>query len=961
VFVHGEAGVGKTRLVRRVCDEASGKGFVVLWGQCVRFGAVNSPYLPLVSALEGWVETANAEELAEIIEAVDGAAELLPSFSGHASERPTWLLAVVEGLVAAIASRHPTVLVVDDLQWADLASRDALAYLIAGFRRQRLAVLTTHRDEELVAGHAMHSWLAELRRMPAVVDLRLTRLTRDETEQQLALLMGGQPQPRLVAEVVVRSDGNPYLSELLVRGLTSEDELLPPGLPVELTDALLAAWHRLSAPARETTRMLAVAGRPATVNDLTTVAATQGTEDESVRAALAEATNQGILIAQGVDACWFRHPLLAEVLSATLPPGAAAPIHTAWATTLEASSRVGIDEVRRQGDLALHYEAANNLEAGLRASLLAAELAQKVKAPQEAAVHLRRAARLWPVVHQGKTADQRGEVRLMEDLARTSYLVGDGEASLAAWSRALELVNPDSDPLRSSRLLIEWYQVAFELGRLKGQPLAEASRAVELSRAFPDSGEHAEALATLSSAEAWSNEPQAAQEHAEAALRAAQRSGDSAALSSAFNALALAYRRQQPERAAGFIELALQFAQASGDPEVIAWAAIWRHHHLRYRGDLPEIVRAATVAFQAALKDGAVQGAIRLAYLLAHQLLTSGRLSESSEVLREGLALTGVASASAGIRLDAALLATRRGELESARMHLRRAKELIPSVETRPGLMAPPILAEYLLARHQPERALDMLARTMPLQSTDSRIADEMLVWGARAAADLAQHSRDHHDRERVRIAKAALDRLVALHETLPQPPFEVLFSEDLVQPAMAALFEAEKRRCVGERVTSTSWEEAVRSCEAAGMRWEQMIASWRWAHALLGEGVRSSSVATTLRTVYQFATTSGARPLLQQALTLAAIAKITLDEPATTPHYNTTPAAFSTLTKRELEVLSHLVAGRTYGEIASTLFISEKTVSVHVSNLLRKTGTSSRREVSALALRLGDPNANRQ
>ena len=54
--------------------------------------------------------------------------------------------------------------------------------------------------------------------------------------------------------------------------------------------------------------------------------------------------------------------------------------------------------------------------------------------------------------------------------------------------------------------------------------------------------------------------------------------------------------------------------------------------------------------------------------------------------------------------------------------------------------------------------------------------------------------------------------------------------------------------------------------------------------------------------------------------------------------------------------MLSHLVAGRTYAEIATALFISEKTVSVHVSNLLHKTGTSSRREVAALAVRLGQP-----
>src|SRR3954454_25371862 len=71
VFVHGEAGVGKTRLVRRICDDAIGRGFAVLWGQCVHFGSLDSPYLPLVSALKGWVEAAAPQELSEVVHAVD--------------------------------------------------------------------------------------------------------------------------------------------------------------------------------------------------------------------------------------------------------------------------------------------------------------------------------------------------------------------------------------------------------------------------------------------------------------------------------------------------------------------------------------------------------------------------------------------------------------------------------------------------------------------------------------------------------------------------------------------------------------------------------------------------------------------------------------------------------------------------------------------------------------------------
>ena len=119
------------------------------------------------------------------------------------------------------------------------------------------------------------------------------------------------------------------------------------------------------------------------------------------------------------------------------------------------------------------------------------------------------------------------------------------------------------------------------------------------------------------------------------------------------------------------------------------------------------------------------------------------------------------------------------------------------------------------------------------------------------------------------------------------------------------------------------------------------------------------AKVAEPLRSSYRFAQEVGAIPLRQQVETLAALARIRLEEPATNSPVQV-PAPFESVTRREQEVLSHLVAGRTYAEIAKALFISEKTVSVHVSNLLHKTGTSSRREVAALAVRLGAPTVGR-
>ncbi len=142
-------------------------------------------------------------------------------------------------------------------------------------------------------------------------------------------------------------------------------------------------------------------------------------------------------------------------------------------------------------------------------------------------------------------------------------------------------------------------------------------------------------------------------------------------------------------------------------------------------------------------------------------------------------------------------------------------------------------------------------------------------------------------------------------------------------------------------------------ACATAGLGWEQQVASWRLASALVESGASGTEAAELLRGVHDYADRQGAAPLKARAEELAASARISLAAPRL-PAAEAVPAAFTGLTARETEVLAHLVANRTNAEIAEALFISEKTVSVHVSNLLRKTATGSRREVAALARRVG-------
>ena len=956
VFVHGEAGVGKTRMVRAVCDEMATRGVTVLWGRCMRFGAVDAPYVPLIGALEGWAESAEPPERSEVLGAVPAAGELLPSLGGRASDSAVRLLSVVDALIQAIASHGPTVLVLDDVQWADLASRDALAYLVAGFRTQQLAVLTTYRDEELMSGDPMYTWLADLRRLPSVTDVLLDRLSRDESEQQLALLLGGLPHRALVDQVVRRSDGNPYLTELLVQGLTSAAEGLPADLAAELTGALLAAWHRLSPPAREVMRLMAVAGRPSSIDDLREVGAARGIGRESLTIALAEATSAGISVVQGPDTCWFRHPLLAELLDATFVPGEAEPVHAAWARALESRAVSGLDELQRQSDLALHYERARELADCLEASLRAADLAKAVRSPREEAVHLRRAARLWPIVHRGDDHERESEMDLLERVARANDLVGDGEVSFGAWSRALELVDERTDPLRACRLLGRWADSAWATGRTEGRPIAQAEQAVELSRPFPDSAEYAGALAYLSWCEWWSNELELSRAYAEEAVQAAHRSGSKRALSFAYAVRGnwdVHGERSDADTAEG-----LRFAMLTGDPELTFRVLVIRQNYLLRWGRLTECVEITRLFLQVALHAGALSVAGFTAGLLAHDLLMLGHLPESGMVIREGLSVAAMPNASAMVRLAATSLSVRRGELDVAGMHLQRAKELMPDVEQVAGLSAQPVLAEYLLSTGRAEEALDLLSRTIGALSADTRDADELLIWGARAAAELMEAARDRRDNAGARRAEVAFDNLLAARRDMMPAPFEAAGPEDLVQPAMEALFIAESARFTAAKPTSAVWAEAARRCAAAGLRWDEAIALFRWAQASLDEGTPRVSAAVPLRSAYRFAVETGAMPLRRQVETLAALARIRLEEPAATTPAEP-PAPLGSLTHREREILSHLVAGRTYAEIAQALFISEKTVSTHVSNLLHKTGTSSRREVAALAVRLGQPSAN--
>jgi DNA-binding CsgD family transcriptional regulator len=916
LVVHGEAGVGKTRLVR---EALAGADLAVAWGTCVHFGASTVPFAPLVSALRPWL--GDADDL--------DAARLIP---------------VVARTLHRLAAERATVLVVDDLQWADVSSLDALAFLVAGFGDQRLAVLATCRDEDRPTGSALHGWLADLRRMPGFEEMRLGRLDVPATEELVAGHLGRPVDFGLVAEVHARSQGNAYLAELLVRDLPPGARRLPSSAPAALGQALTARWHALSPTARTLGQVLAVGGRPRARDLLLRVAAAHGLTPVDVDDALQEAVDKGVL-GSTRDPVWFRHPLLAEVLDEAVEPLFAAAVHATYAALLE--SQHDVPERGRADDLAVHHLRAGHHQDAYRWSIRAADAAAAADSASEA-VHLERACALWHRLPEPGRPDVPTHVALLRRTARVDQRVGRVAGGVTLIEEARALVSPTEDPRLASSLLTQWCQLVWERDAPSRAVRPELYEALRLVEHYPDSAERAQALAALASALDWDMARSEALACATEAVSVARRCGSDEVLVDALHVLSRT--TDDLEVAGRYLAEGYELARRIGDAERMTDAAIWQVNRL-IALDRP---REAMEVARATADEGAALGSVAWSHFLrgmaASLAIELGDWDDARRLLRVALAARPLAIPGAIVHLVAARLGVLTGDLAEGRAHLDRALELVP--EFFAGLRYELAQAHLLvlIAEGEPGRALAWLAeQRRKAPPADPRDYADFLALVGRAAAELAESAWDRGDGAAAAEAASRLEALVG-RAGLTEP-LQQMSREDRTQICLLRAERARLRRDPDEHET---WRVAAEAARAAEQPWELAYALWRQAAAAARGGTSRTGLATPLREAHRIASGLGARPLLADIEQLATAARVSLAEvegAASTPADPRVPMAG--LTGREREVLAHLVAGRSNAEIGRALVISEKTVSVHVSNILRKTGTASRVEAASLASRL--------
>jgi predicted ATPase len=333
--VHAEAGAGKTRLLEEVVADLDADTLVAR-GAGVGFLGGRIPYAPLVAALRSLLTGLEEPERAQVLGAPPrDLARLLPELGpvGDTASDQTRLIAAVSLLLDRAAELRPTVLVLDDLHCADVATLEVLAYVCAALDRQRLALLFAYRPDEV--SETLAEWLHDRRHDPRVTEVVLRPLTRAETHEQLAALVAAEPgarvDPELLERILVRSGGNPYAAEALLRAALAGDT---DAIPAPLREVLVRRTRACTRDTSALLRTLAVAGERMPVRVLRAVAGRTGAPAD-LELSLAEAEAAHLVVVERGGDIRLRHDLLAEALYSDLPPAERRSLHGLLADALE--------------------------------------------------------------------------------------------------------------------------------------------------------------------------------------------------------------------------------------------------------------------------------------------------------------------------------------------------------------------------------------------------------------------------------------------------------------------------------------------------------------------------------------------------------------------------------------------------------------------------------------------------
>ena len=968
VLIGGEAGVGKTRLTEEFLTAARGTGAVAAVGACVEIGADGLPFAPISTALRDLHGTLGAELLGAAAGQEAELARLLPDLGEQGATRHdphdengrVRLFELTVRLLERLGTDRTLLLVVEDLHWADRSTRELLAYLFRSLQRARVLIAATYRADDIHRRHPLRPFLAETDRLRTVDRIELSRFTHDEVRRQLAAILGVEPEDAVVDQVFARSDGNPFFVEELACSLTGACST---GISDSLRDLLLVRVEALSEDALRVARILAEGGNTVEYRLLDAVT---GLGEDQLIDALRTAVGANILLpTDSGDGYRFRHSLVREAVGDDLLPGERSRINRRYAEAIEADpTLVRADE--RAARLASYWyhahDAARALPAVLRASvearhrhayaeqhrLLERALELWEDAPEDVRAELRPVdhAEAYPPLASGMgdaggsdPATPLGFLDLLAEITVAARLSGERERAYTVAKRATHLIERTGTevPLRAAWFWAQRSRLTEDLAR--GDGWEELSRARELVRGLPPSAAHAEVMAMIA---AWIMVHKSGSEGIAIARRAvelARTSGDrDTELHARVTLGLLQVDAGEVDRGITEVEDVGRVARDLRSPNIIARTFGNLSSVLEGAGRSAEAVRVSREGL--ALLGEKVANVTR-AWLLTNEgesLLASGDHEAAFAPLDQARRLVDRTFLRGGMATWLGVRALGVGDPDGAARYHAEAQELLRH-DTQPQHLIPiRTLAVRLAAaqgRYDDARRELLGGIDVGFPSGTARYGWPLLAAGAAVESTQAQAgAADPGVLQRIRDAAGQLPR------------------HSGVDAAHALLVEAELAQAQGDG-DAALWAAAEDAFAAEERPVELAEIRLRRAECVLARGAREEG-ADLVVLAHAAAGRAGVKPLVARIEAVARRAGIALRAAAPAEGGGAGASVESLgLTARERDVLRLVADGRTNRQIAEELFISPKTASVHVSNILAKLAVSTRGEAAALAHRL--------
>ena len=996
VFVSAPAGRGATRLVEELTSRVSAlsDAAAVLSGTC--FAPLRGlPYSPVLDALAAAVASVpdaslsdvlgtTAHDLGRLIPALGArlaivGARMEPPPALSPDRRQGRLLEGLMRLLGRLATDRPVLFVLEDVHLADAGTRELIAFLARTARDQRLCVVATYDPTELDRRHPLRELLAGAASVSEMVEL--DPLDHDQLARLIEALEGERPSGSYVAAVAERSRGEPLVAEVVVAARRAR---LTTRLSDPFAEIVAGLLVRRSQPAAQLIRLLAVADRPLDDAEMERTGAPLTGRDEAVEAGLARAVGDRLMI---------RHRLIGEAVAAQMLPVdrlsahdavardvAASAAERAWhldaigaaGAAREAHEAAGREaEARDSGaDALAHYERAVELSyavggvEGPRPQV--AELLERAAGSAAAAGNHGRAANLAEraiaeastpaALHQaskGGEGRQAARIRLGRlhlRLAQYRWASGDQPGAFAALERAAELT-PAAPSLERLEILAIHAQLLMLDGRFgPSERLARSAMAMAGKLGSEGRPWYGHALCTLGVDLSYLGDPGRSIELLREARDVARETGGLDELMRAYanltTVLDLELRR---EEAVAAVEEGIEEARRWGQEHV--YGNFLRGNAadcLFTLGRWDESRRMAESAL--AWNPTGVAFLNPLIYLTLVRV-EQGADEQAASLLGQALIeIEAVPDAqyAAPVYRSAASFALWRQDVRDAQRAIHRGWERI--LETEDWVLAAAVAASYL--------------------EVEAAAAEE-----ARARRDLGG-VRDAAERGRAVIAEAT--RRVETSDVAPERGARREAGANLAT-AVAHLARIEGRH------DPALWARLAAQWESIGVPYQVAKARWRQAEAALASRTTADrdDARRALEEASRIAERIGAGPLSRRIDELAGRARIALSTAARAGRATApVPVAIAVhgagsrdgsrlaerlladrdpsavpafgLSPREAEVLAVLTEGRTNREIAERLFISERTVAVHVGKILAKLGVAGRVEAATVALRLG-------